>query len=117
MGLKKLLFFSFASAFIFVLKGANGVEEAETCPYDYNVIQRVGKSDYMTGQPIKIIDQSTTTVKFTVGNTWTKDENDVVCSVQACSQNACSRTRMNFVFGRLNACSSVFVSKCVFEYV
>lgn len=78
MELKKLLFFSFASAFIFVLKGANGVEEAETCPYDYNVIQRVGKSDYMTGQPIKIIDQSTTTVKFTVGNTWTKDENDVV---------------------------------------
>lgn len=77
MKFNKLLFFSFAFAFVFVLKGANGVEE-ETCPYDYNVIQRVGKSDYMTGQPMKIIDQSTTTVKFTVGNTWTNDENDVL---------------------------------------
>ena len=46
-----------------------------------------------------------------------KDENDFGCSAQACSQNACSRTRMDFVFGRLNACSCVFVSKSVFEYV
>lgn len=54
---------------VLLFSTANG---GEVCTYDYNIVQRSGKIDYSyDGEPIKILSQTPSVVRFTVGNTWT----------------------------------------------
>lgn len=49
------------------------------CPYDYTVTQRIGSTTF-DSLPIKLVRQSSSTVEFTVKNTWTNKSIGHVCA-------------------------------------